>query len=488
MIEVNCPSCSTVLEAPDSAAGRLSTCPHCQESLEIPDQPTPAPTSPSRPVQGKTATQAPAGVAKQSTGKGERTFRRNGAKTRPTPQRGKVVATGQGRSGKTRSSRVAPRPKQSKRRLPVFVALIAAALLVLIMLQGGKQTAAGKGPAYDAPETTAASAQIDPAPSPEAESTMRQPAAQWMSGTWGIGWRISGGSSRYTKRLKVKQLVEQVKTIPGMRYVLFNLSNGADGSLYTAPHAVLSNVTPGVCPERDVFVELATAFQAEGYKVLVYMATEGPAKLKHGPVHETAAKRIENWKAWVREAYGKDDVDTLKQAYAEVIVREFAQRYGTKIDGWWFDHASFGNIELIHKEVTRGNPKAVVAFSRGPLGITVNSNPDYEDYTFGHPTPLRRVPASSDKNLPMVTSIEESTNGFLIKDGKPSLGHMFMPMKNRWNSGADVVWEEEQAVDWMQRVLTAGGAWTWNVPYNDKTSQLDPEAVDFAKRVGSQLQ
>jgi hypothetical protein len=314
-----------------------------------------------------------------------------------------------------------------------------------------------------------------------------KPAAQWMSGKWGIGWRISGGSSKYAQGLDVNRLVEQVKTIPGMSYVLFNLSNGADGSKYTAPHSVLSKVDPGSCSERDLFGELATAFQAEGYKVLAYMATEGPAKLKHGPDHGRGPQSVANWNAWVKGKYGSGAVDILKKAYAEVIVREFAQRYGTKIDGWWFDHASFGNIELIHREITQANPNAVISFNCGKLGITENSHPDYEDYTFGHPTPLRRVPASSEKNLPMVTSIEATENGFVIKDGKPSLGHLFMPMKNRWNSGADVVWPEAQAVDWMQRVLTAGGAWTWNVPYNDKTSELDLEAVEFAKRVGAQI-
>ena len=323
--------------------------------------------------------------------------------------------------------------------------------------------------------------------SPEAANTSDKPAAQWMSGQWGIGWRIKGGADKWSKKLNVKHLVQQVKTIPSMSYVLFNLSNGADGSKYTAPHSVLSNVDPGSCAERDLFGELATAFQAEGYKVLVYMATEGPAKLKHGLDHGRGAQSVAKWKAWVKQQYGKDDVDTLKKAYAEVIVREFAQRYGTKIDGWWFDHASFGNIELIHRELTQANPNAVIAFNCGKLGITENSHPDYEDYTFGHPTPLRRVPANSKNNLSMVTSIEETENGFCMKDGKASLGHMFMPMKNRWNSGADVVWPEEQAVDWMQRVMTAGGAWTWNVPYNDKTSELDLEAVDFAKRVGAQL-
>ena len=318
-------------------------------------------------------------------------------------------------------------------------------------------------------------------------NTVDNPAAQWMSGKWGIAWRIRGASDKYTARLKVKRVVEQVKTIPGISYVLFNISRGADGSAYTAPHSVLDKVNPGSCTKRDIFGELATAFQAEGYKVLVYMATEGPAKLKHGPNHGRGPESVKNWKAWVKEKYGSDDVDTLKKAYAEVIVREYAQRYGAKIDGWWFDHASFGNIDLIHKEITKANPKTIVAFNRGKLGVTENSNPAYEDYTLGHPTPMRRAPANSKNNLRMVTDIEATENGFCVKDGKPSLGHMFMPMKNRWNLGEDIVWSEEQAVEWMQRVMKAGGAWTWNVPFSEKNSQLDPATVEFAKRVGAKL-
>jgi len=320
---------------------------------------------------------------------------------------------------------------------------------------------------------------------PEGENTIENPAAQWMSAKWGIGWRFSG---KHTKDVDVKRLVEQVKTIPGVSYVLFSLSNGDDGSRYTAPHSVLSTLTPGTCSERDLVGELAPAFQAAGYRVLIYMAAEGPALLRHGPSHETEARRVDAWKAWVKEKYGSDDGPALKKAYAEVVVREFAQRYGSTIDGWWFDHASCGNMALIHKEITEANPKAIAAFlGGGTLGVLANNNPDYEDYTVGHPKPLRRQPASSEVNLGMVTSIENSKDGFLIKDGKPSLGHMFMALKNKWNSGDDIVWPEERAVDWMQRVLQAGGAWTWNVPYNKNISELDRTSVEFMKRVGAKL-
>ena len=101
------------------------------------------------------------------------------------------------------------------------------------------------------------------------------PPAHWMSGKWGISWRIKAGNTKQVANYNVTKLVEQVKSIPGVSYVLFGLSEGADGSRYIAPHSILSELNPRCCPIRDLFGELAEAFQKEGYKVLAYMATEG---------------------------------------------------------------------------------------------------------------------------------------------------------------------------------------------------------------------
>ena len=102
-----------------------------------------------------------------------------------------------------------------------------------------------------------------------------------------------------------------------------------------------------------MFEELATAFQAAVLKVLVYMATEGPAKLKHGKEkaydwNGVTAPSVDNWYAYVKKRYGNKSLLSLKRAYADVIVKEYAERYGTLIDGWWFDHASYGHMRLIH--------------------------------------------------------------------------------------------------------------------------------------------
>jgi hypothetical protein len=59
----------------------------------------------------------------------------------------------------------------------------------------------------------------------------------------------------------------------GVSYVLFNLSGGASGEQYMAWHSVLTTINPGSTPAkpplgRDLFLELATAFQAKGIKVI----------------------------------------------------------------------------------------------------------------------------------------------------------------------------------------------------------------------------
>lgn len=323
----------------------------------------------------------------------------------------------------------------------------------------------------------------------EEDTCSDAPPAQWMSGKWGIGWRIRVGN---TSEYNVKKIVKQIKGIPGVGYVMIGLSEGASGSRYIAPHSVLSKITRRATPgkKRDLFDEFATAFQAAGYKVLVYMATEGPSKLKHGAANAfdydkktKTAPSIENWKRYVKKRYGSADVNTLKKAYAEVIVKEYAERYGSKVDGWWFDHASFGNKKLLHSICKKANPKTVMSFNSGRLPNAMNSNPGLEDYTFGHPTPLRRYAACAPDNLRMVKAVEKSKDGFLYEKGKPSLGHLFMPMMHYWNKGKEPVWSEEQAVDWMSRTLTAGGAWTWNVPIDHRKRMLSPDAVSFMKSV-----
>jgi len=59
-----------------------------------------------------------------------------------------------------------------------------------------------------------------------------------------------------------------------------NLSNPADGTFWTSPHPVLD--TLGITPTRDHLMDAVKGIQNCGMKAIVYVASEGPAKLKHG--------------------------------------------------------------------------------------------------------------------------------------------------------------------------------------------------------------
>lgn len=329
-------------------------------------------------------------------------------------------------------------------------------------------------------------------------SFSQQRPADWMSGKFGVSWRMPAGDGPEVHSYHADSTIAQLATIPELSYVIINLSRGADGARYVAPHSILDTLCPGATPTgRDLFLEMAVPLKQAGCKVMVYMATEGPSKLKHGsekafdydPVLQISPN-VEAWKNYVlNDLYPgglETDIEKLKKAYANIIVNEYAERYGTLIDGWWFDHAGEGNIPLLDSIVKSHNPNAIVAYNSGQKVPLINNNPPYENYTFGHPTPVKTAPASSDVNLPMVTSVESTPDGYFENSNSYSLGHLYMPAQEQWNSGA-LVWPLAKAIDWKSRVLKAKGAWTWNVGTNKKVtgtwSTLDDDAIAFIKDV-----
>jgi hypothetical protein len=226
--------------------------------------------------------------------------------------------------------------------------------------------------------------------------------------------------------------------------------NGSVGDFYRAPHSVLTDLNPGSTPPtRDLFLELAAAVEAADLQLIAYVATQGPAMLKHGAERANdfdgeGSQAMTNWSAHVLAQYGSDDEDALKQAFAEIVIDEYAARYGTLIDGWWFDHAGFGDMPRLHDAVTAHNPEAAAAFNDGQKVPLVSNHPEWEDYTFGHPTPVASEPASSELNLPM---------------------------------------------DWQARGLAAGGAWTWSLSLNSaQKSLLATDKVDFLNQVTAAIE
>ena len=132
-------------------------------------------------------------------------------------------------------------------------------------------------------------------------------SGNWMEGQYGIGFRINADNKELLENFQVTPFVESITDIPGVSYVIMNLSDPAYGDNYIAPHPILDAINDGLDPftgqpnanyvdnpvdpsptsGRDLFGELATAFDAAGVRVIAYMATQGPMAIKHGPSANT---------------------------------------------------------------------------------------------------------------------------------------------------------------------------------------------------------
>lgn len=72
------------------------------------------------------------------------------------------------------------------------------------------------------------------------------------------------------------------------------------------------------------------------------------------------------------------------------MIREWSLRWGTWVDGWWFDgcywpdatyrHAEAPNFASFAAAARAGNPQLVVAFNPG---VKIEAQSEHEDYTAG---------------------------------------------------------------------------------------------------------
>jgi len=283
-----------------------------------------------------------------------------------------------------------------------------------------------------------------------------------MEGQWGVRFVMPG--MKHPDALAdfdVKAMVDQLKLLDTVSWVQINVTQAANSSFYVSPHKTLAkHISPKMVPERDLFGEMMDALLAAEFKVHVYFASEGPGRNKHVDRHLPGA--IDKW-----ETYIASKNMTHKEAVAEIIVKEYSKRYGTKISGWWFDHTRNADIPLLAKAARAGNPNVLLTFNVG-ASTKLRTCPE-ADFTSGHPMPLKVHPANWKGNEEAIELIEKHkyVNG--------ALSHIFPPMQSNWTFGKPV-FKTEQAIDWTMRVINAGGAITWAVALADTKKQDAPLA------------
>jgi alpha-L-fucosidase len=227
-----------------------------------------------------------------------------------------------------------------------------------------------------------------------------QPAVAWLrDAKYGIGvhyFPATGSFQSLINAFNVQTFASHCERA-GAAYVI--LTMGQNNGYYLAPNATydaFAGYTAGQrCSTRDLPLEIAQALRARGIRFVLYLPSRGPmddaqaltgladVNNPNAPMSQTACER---WQA---------------------VIREWALRYGTLLDGWWFDGCfapvwpSWNNYQQAFNFATwaaaarAGNPACALAFGVGTASAWAIPCP-FSDWSGGEQTTLTVLPNGSN--------------------------------------------------------------------------------------------
>ena len=274
----------------------------------------------------------------------------------------------------------------------------------------------------------------------------------------------------------VEGLADQLKSV-GARY--FVLTLGQNSGYYCSPNATYERIVgnePSKCSTRDLPADLANALAKRGIRLMVYLPAGAPDR-------DEKAKAAFEWKPgefplWTYEngkPKGRDDRLVNFQNKWESVIREWSERWGKKVCGWWFDgcyypdamyrHDDAPNFASFSAAARAGNPDSAVAFNPGVLDPVITLTPE-EDYTAG----------------------EISDPDKLVCPG-PKVGaaqYQMLSYIGKWWCGAPPRFTPEQVAEMTQKITGKGGAVTWDVP-PEASGRISEEFLPHLRAVGAAL-
>ena len=254
----------------------------------------------------------------------------------------------------------------------------------------------------------------------------------------------------------VEALAHQLQDV-GAGYFVITL--GQNSGYFNAPNSEYDRVTgyaPGQrCSKRDLPADLATALSARRIKLLLYLPCQAPNE----DVRSQAAFGLPQ---------GPKD-QPIDLAFADrwaVVIQEWADRYGDRVAGWWFD-GGYESIRFSNAIADRyaaaarhGNPAAIVTFNPG---VGLRRHTATEDYTAGELNePFSVLPAS------------RSVDG--------SQWHALTFLGSNW-AQRDTRYPAERWTDWARAVIGKGGAITFDMGPN-----WDPNAGPIGELADVQVE
>src|SRR3954471_3405089 len=280
--------------------------------------------------------------------------------------------------------------------------------------------------------------------------------ASWMrDGKWGVmthylaDWKAQTDHvpinvdewNRLIDGFNVEALADQLQQAGASWY---QISLGQNSGYYLAPNTTYERITgePGKCSRRDLVSDLYEALHKRGIRLAVYLPSGAPNK------DEKAVTALH----WRNGPFPNREFQTQWEA----VIRDWSQRWGTKVSAWWFDGCYFPNsmyrsntapnFESFAAAARSGNPDAALAFNPGVVYRILSMTP-HEDFTAG------------EIDKPDLVSVRRSTDGLM--DGVQI--QMLSFLGEKWGMGQPR-FTADDVIRYSRKIWDTGGAVTWDVP------------------------
>jgi hypothetical protein len=236
-----------------------------------------------------------------------------------------------------------------------------------------------------------------------------------------------------------------------------------------APNQAFSHYTgyaPGdKCSRRDLILDLADALKAKGIKLICYFAGLN-GYMKEPQVYQGLAD----------DGNPKTAPSEESRQRRIAVLKEYADRYGDKIAGWWFDGMELNSYKdqpndwrTINTVVHAGNPRSVIAFSCGGGSEQACIVPGIDDYTGGDT--WKKV------DLTQFTPEKKPAQRGILWHGKIYCGNVYHGM------GATNQYTDQYLIDWINACNRQGGIVTLDWPFDPKTGLLKDFGMAQLKRI-----
>jgi hypothetical protein len=287
--------------------------------------------------------------------------------------------------------------------------------------------------------------------------------ADWIAGSSGEPMTVETWNA-LIDAFDTEALAAQLEAA-GAGYYLISI--GQNSGYYLSPNATYDTfvgIQPSKLSRRDLIADLAASLQKRHIKLLVYLPSGAP----NG---DAVARQALQWQNGPQR-------NAEFQRKWEAIIREWSQRWGTTVSGWWFDGCYWPNTMYRTAEAPNftsfaaaaraGNPGSVLAFNPGVLYRTISITPE-DDYVAGE--------VDKPDQVQIKRVAEGKADGVQV--------HMLSYLGTQWGRGTPR-FTADQVVTFTKAVTDAGGVVTWDTPIQRNGTFAQP-FVDQLTAIGKAL-